>query len=191
MRQLMGRHFRPNAIVDMDLARALPPDHMPSWAAGWHRHPLVVPFYDCEGRLASLHARRLTGGNPRFKAMSPEGFNIAGLVLADDLGRNTLRGGRWLDVHHLRRVGLVVLEGATDLLSQATSYSDADEDAPGHLAIVAGSWTDALAARIPKGVTVTLATHTDDAGRRYAQAVGESLSQCGLVVRVPPDLVSP
>jgi hypothetical protein len=159
-----------------DLARALPVDfEVPHWARfrgqpwGALGNRAILPTYGAEGRLASLRARAVrpvTGP----KAIAPAGFEVRGLVLADGLGRQVL-AGEARDVHRV-----VIAEGEPDFLTWATCRSDADEDAPAVLGIVAGSWAAELAARIVDGAEVTIATHHDRAGDKYAAAIVESLA---------------
>jgi len=179
-RQLLARKLDPVAIADHDLARALPPGPLPGWAhAGgrsWaeSRHVVVLPFIDCNGRMASLQARRMEGGG-ELKALSPTGYQCGGLLFAGDFGRNVLTGGASLDVEHLRRAGLLILEGVADFLGEGiTTYSDADENAPAYWAILSGSWRAGFAGHVPPGVTVYVATHADKAGIEYAKAIEAS-----------------
>jgi hypothetical protein len=159
-----------------DLARALPVDlEAPSWARfqdeGWgaQGYRTILPMYDAEGRLSSLRARAVRPvAGP--KAVAPTGYAVAGLVLADPLARLMLAG----EACEIRRA--IISEGDPDHLTWATHWSDADESAPAVLGIVAGSWTDDLAARIPDGAEVTIATHRDPAGDRYAEQIVASLA---------------
>jgi len=66
---------------------------------------------------------------------------------------------------------VVISEGLPDFLSWATNYSDADTDAPAVFGVTSGSWTPELAARIPDGCRVLIATHLDKAGDRYAEKI--------------------
>lgn len=178
---LRRRGLEPGDVTDRDLARALPKGRaLPRWARfarkSWAEldNRFVVPMYDAGGRLASLHARYI-GDEPRDlppKGLSPAGGRIAGTVMADALGRLLLRADAapawWTE-----RVVLVE-EGVPDFLTVATHYGD-HENAPAVLGVLAGSWTRAIAARIPDGCRVVVRTHTDAAGAKYAAAIGSSL----------------
>jgi hypothetical protein len=159
-----------------DLARALPCDlAVPAWArfrgASWGAagYRAILPMCDAEGRLSSVRARAIRKvAGP--KALAPAGSEVRGLVLADGLARQGLAG----EALEIRRV--VVTEGEPDYLTWAAHYSDADESAPAVLGIVAGSWTAELAARIPDGAEVTIASHHDRSGDGYAAAIVASLA---------------
>jgi hypothetical protein len=174
---------------DRDLARALPLGvAVPSWAfcagkrwsAGAHR--LVVPMFDAAGRVASLHARAAVAPEGKPKGLSPAGFAIAGLVMADPLARLLLSGAPCGDGEPsavtVKRVGLLVAEGVPDFLTWATHWGDAAENAPAVLSVISGSWSDTLAARVPSGTTVTIATHNDAGGDKYASQIASTLARC-------------
>ena len=71
---------------------------------------------------------------------------------------------------------LVVAEGVPDFLSWTTTCPVADESAPAILGVASGSWTSDLAARVPDGTRVVIATHHDGAGHRYAQTIAGTLA---------------
>jgi hypothetical protein len=172
----------PETVEERDFARALPPtgilprwmhcprrdreDLGPSWLAGSYR--LVVPMRGPGGEIESLHARTLEkGAEP--KAASPAGASVAGLVMADAAAVTMLRGDH-------QPAQLVITEGVPDFLTWATRWSDADEDAPAVLGVIAGSWTDELAGRVPSGARVAVRTHRDAAGVKYADRICASLA---------------
>lgn len=175
---LKARGLEPGRVEDADLARALPPGPAPaSWMrfAGqpWDRssHRVIVPLYAPSGALESLHARALAPreANGRDKAASPAGASVCGLVMADPAALSMLRG-------LFQPAALVIVEGEPDFLTWASLWSDADEDAPAVLGIIAGSWTDEIAAYVAPGIPVALRTHRDHAGNRYARRISDSLS---------------
>jgi hypothetical protein len=175
-------------IEDRDLARALPTGiQMPRWAWGPHGrwdspYRLIVPMFDAVGHLVSLHARAARGANP--KGLSPAGHAIAGTVMADALARRMLAGDAPDD---LRRSSLLIAEGVPDFLTWATHWGDAAENAPAVLGVIAGSWTSEVAARVPTGMRVGIATHADDAGEGYARGIAATLAdRCELVRCRPP-----
>ena len=124
----------------------------------------MLPLYDASGVLPSVHARNVQGVEP--KGALPAGCCARGLVLADDAGRELLRGSANV-------TSVWVAEGVPDFLSCASAWGDAAEDCPAVLGIMAGSWTAAVAASVPDGARVTIATHHDDAGSKYAAASAE------------------
>ncbi|WP_434348144.1 hypothetical protein ACN6A1_10615 [Myxococcus virescens] len=64
-----------------------------------------------------------------------------------------------------------------DFLTRATDYSEAAEGAPAVLSVLSGSWTTALAARVPNGTIVGIDTHQDAAGERYARTIAATLAE--------------
>jgi hypothetical protein len=173
------------AIEDRDLARALPSGiHVPRWAWGPHGrwgdpYRLIVPMFDAAGHIVSLHARAAAGATP--KGLSPAGHAIAGTVMADALALRMLAGEA---PDQLRRGGLLVAEGVPDFLTWATHWGDAADNAPAVMAVIAGSWTAEIGARVPDGVRVGIATHDDAAGEKYAREVARTLSRRCHVVRI-------
>ena len=165
-----------------DLARALPVGlALPRWARfkgkAWNEAPqgfrVILPMFDADGRLASLHARALRPqvDNGSDKTAAPAGAALAGLVLADSLGQLLLSGKP-------RGNGLVVAEGDPDFLALGTWWGDADELAPAVLGVVSGSWNEStaeLAAKVPDGCRVRLFTDPDAAGDGYAAKIYRSL----------------
>lgn len=175
-------------VEDRNLARALPRGAaVPGWAtfAGqvWSagRHRLIVPMYDAAGRLRSLHARAASTDKGVPKGLSPAGYAVGGLVMADPLSRLLLAGAACGDgepaSETVRRCGLVICEGVPDFLTWATRWGDATESAPAVLGIISGSWTEAVAALIPARTAVYLRAHADTAGAKYAAQVASALEQ--------------
>ena len=170
---LRARHLDPCRCED--LARVLPEGvHLPEWAryrgAPWiDTHRLVIPMHDERGQVVSLHARSLRlDCDGKHKAASPTGYEVRGLVMAEP-GGGSMLACTW------QAAEVWIVEGAPDFLTLSTYYSDANEDAPAVLGIVAGSWQPELAARIPDHVRVVIATHEDDAGNKYAERIAETL----------------
>lgn len=189
-------------IADLDLARALPPsppDGIPAWARfrgeSWARtgHRLLLPLFDERGQVASIRARWVRPEAPPPgvpKGLAAAGFDLRGLVLACPAAGSLLAGSAGLAGrvgHGWPAIPLVISEGEPDFLTWASRNSDGDEEAPAVLGIVAGSWTEALAQRIPLGTTVVLRTDFDDAGDRYALQIFKSLRErCRVLRSVPP-----
>jgi hypothetical protein len=181
----------PVDIVDvLGLARALPMDaETPAWArfrghrAGsvpWTQtgHRLVLPVYDRDGRMPSLRAWCVADGDDP-KRLPPAGFCATGLVLACP-GGAALLAGRRVPAEPAR---VVIVEGEPDFLTWATRFSDAADDPPAVFGVVAGSWSNDVAARIPEGSRVVVRTHHDLAGDGYAQKICVSLARRCTVLR--------
>ena len=173
------RGIAPDRVELYDLARALPPGaRLSRWArcqgVPWSaRHRLVARGWGATGTVASLHARAVGEPPERLpKGLWPAGARVKGLVLADGWARQILATGQ-------RPEGwggdLLVAEGLPDFLTVATAHSDANEDAPAVIGVVAGSWTAELAALVPDGSRVIVATHKDGSGDGYARDVVATL----------------
>jgi hypothetical protein len=186
---LTRRKVWPKLVTCFDLARALPEDKAaPAWASRWNMdlgrsmswaetgHRLIVPLFDERGLMRSVLARSVDG-TAQSKSLAPSSFGRAGLLMADGFGRWLLATGQrpewWLAGRELR---LVVAEGETDFLGWATQWSDAAEFAPATFAVVSGSWCADVAARVPDGTTVVIATDNDKAGDRYASTIVDTFT---------------
>jgi hypothetical protein len=123
--------------------------------------------------MESLHARALaTDAGP--KCVSPTGYEVRGLVMADALARVLFALD---DVRGVNEPTVCVAEGVPDFLTLATEWSDADETAPAVLGIVSGSWTSEIAARIPDGSVLIVATDPDPAGDKYLMTIVGTLAE--------------
>jgi hypothetical protein len=168
---LRGRGIDPALVDDRELARSIPPNAtMPAWAflrGPWTStgYRLLLPLWGADGRLATLHTRNLVGADP--KGAMPAGYEVSGSVFADAAGVRMLENGE-LFGH------LWLVEGATDFLKTATSWTDEADTAV--LGIVSGSWTADIAARVPDGAHVVVAVHHDEAGERYVAKIVTSLA---------------
>jgi hypothetical protein len=191
------------ALGALDLARLLPLDPeaypWPSWIpwlgmdrSEWLRvYRLAVPMYDHRGALRALRFRAVTHvrepspeGGMRWrdleipeakKALAARGTTTRGLVLADPVGvallRGELEGAPWDG-------RVVVCEGEPDLWTWSTRQRRGKADAStwATLGVVAGSWTEDVAARVPDGARVVLRTHADPKGDEYAERIWRSLA---------------
>lgn len=176
-RWLRARRISVDQVKQADLARVLPRGlRLPAWAhfrrKPWSStHRLVLPLYGADGCAESLHARALNliaeGG--RGKGASPAGYALAGLLMASPAGVDMLRGAG-------RPEEVIVAEGVPDFLAFATT-------GPAVIGVVAGAWSVAVAARVPSGAKVEIATHRDAAGDEYARTVSGTLKDRCHVVR--------
>lgn len=183
---LLTRRIDPCRVLDLGVTKALPQNAMaPSWAQckgqQWARagYRLIAPLYDVNGRMRSFHARAVVDLDP--KSGNPAGYEQAGLTLACPLAKlwlhgDTLGDDKTLAVDWVKRVGLVIVEGLPDWLTQLTKHSDADVDAPAVIGIMSGSWTKAHAEKVPDGCVVGIATDSDKDGNKYAAMIGKTLA---------------
>jgi len=184
---LISRGLDPDAVTLWDLARAIPAaPRLPRWAwtkagGAWTQsgHRLVLPLRDATGRLAALRARCVQPGSMMAKSLTPVGVRATGLVLACPLAAQVLAGEA---LHWWMSPSFVIAEGEPDFLTWASRQREADEQGPAVLGIGAGAWTASIAARIPDGARVSIRTHHDGAGEKYANAIVGSLqSRCDLM----------
>ena len=184
---LESRGIDPAAVLDLDLARVIAATGpLPRWTWGqgttWRMsgHRLLFPLLGPTGQVESLRARfvpspTLTTPRNGAKTMAARDCALTGVVLADALAQLMLAGEELADgtpaPDEVRRVGLVVVEGEPDFLTWATRWSGEREDAPAVIGILSGTWTVAIAARVPTGTRVAIRTHADRAGNEYAQRV--------------------
>jgi hypothetical protein len=115
---LRGRGLDPERVHALDLARVLPAaTRLPAWAR-FGAHPLVLLMFAVTGEMESLHARSInTHTSP--KALSPAGFQIRGLVMANAVARAALlnRPPQRVAVEPLE---VWVTEGVPDFLTLST-----------------------------------------------------------------------
>lgn len=173
---LRSRKLAPSTIADLDLVRALRlPRPIPDWIyrgrRTWlelaPRYAAIVPLYDVSGEMVSIHARAVKSGNwsTQDKATSPRDYSTAGLVMANDCAREVLAGE-----HAAGKIAIA--EGVPDFLTLTTSVSPMCAV----FGVISGSWSAELAARIPEGARVLIATDQDvKAGEKYAREIAASL----------------
>ena len=177
----VDRRVRIAASLD-GLVTALPARcDVPPWARYRGRpwsdigYRAIVPVYDDRGQIGSVRARHIDSPDcplaGRPKALPPAGFSLRGLVMANPAGRAMLRSGCRPDGWRPGWVyRVVVVEGEPAWMSWAAA-----RPAIPVFGIASGSWTDAIAARVPDGALVVVVTDRDDAGSRYAARVVRSL----------------
>jgi hypothetical protein len=162
------------------LAYALPLDasKLPDWAKWWTKsgHRLIVPLFDAAGELRSVRAGTVVQSDLP-KRLAPKGFTVSGLVMADELGREVLRGGAWPGWHR-GKPQLIVSEGEPDWLAWVTKQPLYEHPLWSCFGIFAGGWTDETAARIPNGSVVAIRTDLDEAGQKFADKVEKTLRHC-------------
>lgn len=195
-RYLASRGIDAERVAMMRAAFALPAgEKLPRWArssAGFWSfsgHRLITPLFDATGRVQSVIARRVCEGETP-KSLFPMGFGRAGLVMACKLGRALLslgtlpiddEVGTWW-AEETPRLRVIVVEGDSDFLASVSGplsgvrWSDADEYSPAVLGVESGSWTEEIAARIPDGAHVSIATDADAAGAKYAATVAATFA---------------
>ena len=144
---------------------------LPKWCEYWHEagFRFVVPFYDAKGQLRSVQGRQIALPEPKDKSRWPTGCGVHGLVMANPLGRLMLQGDAGTEL--IRKHGLVIAEGIPDWLS----WCVVERYGAAVLGIIAGTWSQAFADRIPDGVRVVIATHSDAAGERYLDSIVKTL----------------
>jgi hypothetical protein len=175
-------------LVDADLARVLPKGFdVERWAGGftkqgqWHSWPsvglrVIVPLYDHLGELRGMRWRRPWENQAADWPPKARGPSPRGLVMACGLARQLLRAGCAPDWWPRgTELCVFVLEGEVDFLYAASGWSDSDECAPASLGIVAGSWSAAIADRIPDGSTLVIATDNDAGGEKYRERINQTV----------------
>jgi hypothetical protein len=176
-------------FLSEDLARALPRDlALPEWASYGNKpwnvdgYRLILPLYSPRGELQSLYARALRPvvlGTIRTAQSFPVIAGVGGRVMANDIGLRLLRTRQWPGDSTWRTV--IIAGGAVDFLEWSTSVR---AEGPAVLGIVPGSWTTAIADRIPDGSRVVVRAHQNPITGRYAHRVAEALqSRCEVIIR--------
>lgn len=165
---LASRAIDPKRVSELDLARVIPENSpLPGWATykgrSWSEtgHRLILQTFNARGEFVGLRAWRVGGDEDSPKRLPQAGYSARGLVLANRQATEMLR---------TQAIGeLCVLEGEPDWMVHALRNRYA---ATG---ITSGSWTQAMADRIPFGSSVVIRTHCDEAGDKYADHVRKTL----------------
>ncbi len=181
--QLLNRRIDPAIVEDRDLARCLPSSGtLPKWAQSgslsWREsgHGLLLPLWNAEGNLSSVHARVVEQADgDRAKGLFPSGHSAKGVLLADSFARLLITKGVPSWWRQSEPPSVIITEGAPDFLTVATHYG-CHESAPAVLGVLSGSWSDELAARIPTECRVVVKVHRDVAGQKYRDQICRSLS---------------
>lgn len=164
---LRSRGLDPVVLARLDVVRAA--GAMPSWAPRGRR--AVFAGRDHTGAVVTLRFRATDGRQPKtLPPCAPRGthYDCGAAVLASVYGWGLLAG-----VRPERWDGrLVIAEGEPDFATVAQLNPTAAV-----WGVWSGSWTAAIAARVPEGCAVVIATHHDKAGEKYAALVRESLER--------------
>ena len=185
-----SRGLDPEAVAELCAVAYMAGDvDPPSWAGtsreSWREsgHRLIVPLYDARGVMRSVRARDVTG-QARIKELTPTGYRVTGLVMADRKAYRLLKGdaydGSETMPDHVRRVGAVIAEGTPDWLTvQLSVVAQRGDDAPAVFGIFSGAWTTEHAAKVPTGTAVLIATDRDPQGDDYtAKIAGSFVGRC-------------
>jgi hypothetical protein len=159
-----------------ELARALTGSQSPWWARyrgqTWHvtGHLILLPAYTPDLAMRSLRAWQIAKDYDGPKRLPPAGYRATELCLANSAALAALEAGG--------PCSLVIVEGEPDTLAATQRW-------PGHpvLGVISGSWTQAWADRVPLCSEVTIHTHHDEAGDRYAAAIKATLARRAIVRR--------
>lgn len=184
---LRSRGIVAHAVEDADAARAIPPGaRLPRWAASkggdWSRtgHRLILRLWSERGAFLSVRARRIRDGEGP-KDLAPSGFAVRGLFLADSLALQVLRDGP-PDWWSPRR--FLFVEGTPDFLARVSIQPDASEQGPAVFGLVEGSWTPALAARVPDRSEIFVRQHADATGEAHVGRIVRDLASRCSVYRI-------
>ena len=190
-----------DALDEVQAARhGLAPE---AWARGAWRtwgqpYRLVLPTYSPTGDVCGLRGRAPRGEHyGRVKALPT---TPAGGVMACPVAQWVLRSGPRLrrGTHQIPRGAgavswsgwVVIREGEGSYLARAAL--EEPHPTTGHhaavLGVYAGAWTRDHADRIPRWCEVVIATDDDEAGRKFARDIAETLTARGIRPRryLPP-----
>ena len=143
-----------------------------SWLDGGYR--VVLPVYAPSLELRSLRAWQVVLRDPTLpKRLPPAGHRATGLCLANPEARALLASRS--------TIRLLVVEGESDYLTACATYPGCPV-----LGVGSGAWDEAWARAVPLGSEVTVHTHHDDAGRRYAAHIQSTLARRAVVTRSRP-----
>lgn len=155
------------------LVRELHHGYRPRWAWGyggsWQEagYRVLFPMFDAYGMIRGIRARHIGDGRP--KSQGPARCKAGGLVLANPMAWQMLCKGK------APHRGLVITEGEPAYLAWSARVHEAV------IGIGSGWWTQEIAARVPKGTRVLVATDADGPGKRYGDQIESSLSHCSVV----------
>lgn len=197
---LRSRGIPPEVVSWLDLIRIAPSEAPVPLQAnerrvagyGWP-YLAVAPLFDATGLIRSVLFRAVAA-YPGPKSMALRGWDRAGLVMADPMGRALLSATGEPDPVDMRAGALVewngavvVCEGEVDFLTAATGDRiNEDHQTYAVLAIpgASGGLPPAIAARIPQWARVLVLPHRDSAGEQATARTVKVLRQAGVEVKV-------
>jgi hypothetical protein len=185
-----------------DIVRSLPSSAgVPSWATclgeAWSNgHTLLLPAYDAQGELVGLRARwtgaewdgerwREVSAPGGRKEVNPRGSGVLrATVYADETGRAVLQGESpegWSGK-------VIVVEGGPTWLRYAIAARKTAGEWPAVLGVWSGAWPDdaegdKIASSLTHAAGVYVATDSDDAGDKYATAIGNTLARASITAK--------
>lgn len=183
-------------LLERDLVRVLSPIQPcpsscriggASWTEAGYR--LLLPVFDHLGEFAGLRARHVDGPDaarspigeaPQAGAheLMPARAPTAGLCFADETGRALLHGS-------VVPTEIWVGQNGPDFLTLTDLLGQTDDRAV--LGVFPGSWTPALAARLPDGARVVLATQASRTGDAHARRIAATLvGRCDVLRLILP-----
>ena len=175
------RKLNVGLLSDADSVRILPPNEGYPWPEWWpgewsSTNRLVMPMYESNGTLGSLHARAISP--TKIKTRSPKGCQVAELVFADAAGVQLLSGAPPTGLECV-----VITEGFIDSLKmmQLTRQLNMPWAV---LGVISGSIPAFGRIVWPPGITVRIGTHNDDAGEKYALGIAALLPPSVNVQRI-------
>lgn len=174
-RYLAGRGLDVDSLWRRDLVRVL---HEASPTFAWTTfgkrtwfqagYVILVPVFDHDGAMRGLRAWNPAPAEGMPKRIAPKGCTVRGLVMADFLGLPMLRGELLPD-------RVAIAEGEPDFLTLASETALLARGRWATLGVEAGAWTEAISGRVPDGARVTIWTHADGPGEKYAEDVARTL----------------
>lgn len=185
---LRDRYIDPQGVDVRGLAYAIPDDikHLPEWARykgqTWldTGHWLIIPVYNHTGSVVSVRASRVVPGDAP-KRLPPAGCRVRGTIMADTMGQEMLKAGRWPE-WATTEPRLIIAEGEPDFLTAALTTPLHQCPTCAVFGIFSGSWCKEIANRIPDKTKVLIWTDDDAAGRKYAKTIAESIGdRCQLI----------
>lgn len=188
-RHVRCRGLEPREVDVRGLAFGIPRSclQLPRWARfrgqSWVEtgHLLVLPVYNACGNVVGVRACRVVDGDSP-KRLPPAGHKTGGLVMADAMGVEVLRAGRWPEWAR-SEPRVVIAEGEFDFLTWAVRTPLRCPPSHAVLGIYSGAWCPEVAARIPSGTRVAIWTDADPAGERYAAHIALTLGSRCLLIR--------
>lgn len=183
---LHTRGVNPERLSMLDLSRVFSADTpLPSWVptavvdtrVSDTGYRLVTPMFDALGTLRSIRFRATGPTRNGRKTLNPRGYGYAGLVMADPMALALLRGEADSGGTVSWDGRVVVVEGEPDFWTWASHPARLTSPVTWAVfGVAAGSWSRAIADRLPDRTRVIVRTHHDPAGEGYAARIRASFS---------------